>query len=740
MALDSGSYTRSAPPVTDTVQSLSATASNAQNGTVITYTTTVAHNLVPGQVVVTKGFTPATYPWLQFDPDTSVGNANPAVVASVPSSTTFTVKYPSVIATAASSISGTVIQSAKVDVAPWSENWLPTTSQQNVVVAREWGASFPIQPNYESNAGDLRTVPVALNGNPTNTTGQQVSYPVASHSFTAGQFINIQGVAPDTYNYEGIQIAATTSTSITVNSTNTAPVTSTAYAGIVAQLRLNGSQAKISSATGPVGATAPTQTTNSSTGAISTTVATINVTSTTNPALAVGMGVTSGSVFATGTVVTAIGSGTITVNPLPIATAVAGTTLTFSGSTSNQYTTALPHNLTTGQTIAVRGSVNANYNTTGLVTVVNPTVFSLPAPSFRIVKVSKTDGTGSVGDGTNVLYYTDSAHNLAAGDKVSVYGVNGAANATGYNVNNATVAASPAPTGSTFALTNSTTTAFTGAGFAIEGSTTFTAPAYVSLGDNGWSSTYVSPSGYLVTSLDNHDRVTNSDSGYPAFAPGIVVPDIRGLTTTNALQKLRATGLQPGTVSFGVGTAISSVTAVSSNSTTVTVASTSGVYVGMGVTGTASVTAAIASTNYVSAIGSGTVTLNATTTTTIATSTPILFTTDMFGATVATSPSYIKVTTLAAHYLAVGDTVNLSGSSNTQLNVGDIVVAPTPVGAATPSSTEFYLLIAGVTSATATGLVIRAKNTVVTAQSPLAGATIADGSAKSVFITRNYGL
>ena len=664
MALDSGSYTRSAFPVTDTVQSLSATASNDAGGTVITYTTTGAHNLAPGQVVVTKGFTPGTYPWLQFDPDNSVGNANPAVVASVTSSTVFTVKYPSTITTAASSISGTVIQSAKVDIAPWSENWLPTTAQKNVVVAREWGNSFPIQPNKESTDGDLRTQVTALNGNPTSD-GARVTYPVASHSFVAGQFINIQGVVPDIYNLEGVQIAATTSTTIVVNSTNTATVTSTANAGIIAQLRLGGSQAKISAATGPVGATSPTQTTNASTGAISTTVATINVTSTTSPALSVGMGVTSGSVFATGTVVTAIGSGTITVNPLPIATAAAGTTLTFSSSLNNQYTTALPHNLTNGQTVSVKGANNSSYNVTGIVNVVNSTVFSVPAPSFRIVKVSATDGTGVVGGASNTLYYTDSAHGLAAGDKVSVYGIKDTTNTagtanTGYNVNNATVAASPAPTANTFALAVGNTTTVTGLGFAVKSGPVFTAPAYVSLGDNGWNSTYVSPSGYLVSTLDNHDRVTNSDSGFPAFAPGIVVPDLKGLTTTNAIQKLRAVGLNPGTTTFTADLTVSA------------------------------------------AVQDGT--------------------------------GWKFTTGSTPHYLGVGDTVNLSGGTTTAKdnNLGDTVVS---------AVAGYTFTIGNVTGTTAvTNLVARPKNTVVSAQTPNAGSTIADGSAKSVFITRNYGL
>ena len=88
MAQDSGSYTRSNPPVTDPVQSLSATASNDTSTAVITYTTASAHNLVIGQPVVTSGFSNA---WLNYNPDSGTGNGTPAIVASVTSSTVFSV-------------------------------------------------------------------------------------------------------------------------------------------------------------------------------------------------------------------------------------------------------------------------------------------------------------------------------------------------------------------------------------------------------------------------------------------------------------------------------------------------------------------------------------------------------------------------------------------------------------------------------------------------------------------------
>jgi hypothetical protein len=253
--------------------------------------------------------------------------------------------------------------------------------------------------------------------------------------------------------------------------------------------------------------------------------------------------------------------------------------------------------------------------------------------------------------------------------------------------------------------------------------------AFVGGADYAWGASYTVAPIALNPNSDSHEIVTSARSGYPDFVPTYVVPEVRGLTTTNAIQRLRAAGQTPN-ISFGVNTAVSSATSVSSNSTTVNVSSTAGVYVGMGITGTADVTVAIAATNYVTAVGSGTVTLNATTTNTIATSVPLVFTTDIFGATIATAASTITVTTLAPHYLSPGDTVNLRGTANAALNVGDITVT------SVPSSTTFVLPIAGISSNTATGLVIRPKNTVVTSQIPSAGAT----TSTSVKLARNYGL
>jgi hypothetical protein len=79
--------------------------------------------------------------------------------------------------------------------------------------------------------------------------------------------------------------------------------------------------------------------------------------------------------------------------------------------------------------------------------------------------------------------------------------------------------------------------------------------------------------------------------------------------------------------------------------------------------------------------------------------------------------------------LSVGDTVELKGSSNTTLNLGDAVVSTVN------STNSFTVLASGCTGTVgATALVFRPKNTIVTAQS------INSGSATSVNFVRNFGL
>ena len=639
MARDTGSYTLSTPPVVDPAQRIAATATNNTTAAVITYTTASAHNLKVGQPVVANGFSNA---WLNYDPESATGNGTPAVVAAVTSSTVFTVNIPAVVATASSSVAGFVTQSALVSNSPYGNQWLPTSAITNVVVAREWGNGFPIQNNED------RAANVAITGVSAN--GSQITFTVGSgHGLVAGQRVSIQGIKSgsynsDAYNFENV-IASTSATTVVFNSTLTDAVTSYANGAIIAQATIGGAKV-ISSAVGAVAVTTALTSTTTATTAVAATSVGINSTS----SLAVGMSVTATvATIATGTVITAVGTNAVTVNP-PLSTAVASAAvLTFSASTSNQYVTQQAHGLVSGENIAITGASNPNYNVSGVATVVNATTFSVKAPVFKIKSVSGTSGSGAVGDGTNVLYTTENAHGLVSGDKVAIT----AMAPSGYNTANGTVI-SAGLSANAFAIANTTTTAVTAFGQLVENSGTFSGTASIA-GDKSWASTYAYPSGQLDPSLDNHDRVANSESGYPDFTPSYTTPNIIGLTTTNAIQRIRAAGQTPGFVQFSADLAVSAVS------------------------------------------------------------------------TTATNVTYTTGTT--NHNLQAGDTVNLSGGSVTAHNLGDVVVGSV-------SGYTFTINAAGVTGTVGTSLVARPKNTVVSAQSPAAGAT----TATVVGFTRNYGI
>jgi len=648
---ETSGYNQSKLPVTDPLRTLAVSAASANNTTTLSYTTTSAHNLVAGSPVIIYGTGSASF---NFNPslanDSTLGFGTPAVVASVTGTNTFTVKAPSVVATASVS-QGTVINDTLVSNGPWENAWLPTSSAaaaaSNYQVGLEWGDTFPIQPN------DARAAQVAITGVSAN--GAQVTYTVASgHGLVAGQVVSVTGIIPNSYNIEGT-IAATGSTSIIFNSTVTDTVASYANGAITNQSPLGGAQARVVSAVGVVAYAGSTSTTTATAAAAATSLA---ITSTSGLAVGMGVSATASTGIAAGTVITAIGSGTVTINPAVNANTVASAAvITFSASTGNQYVTAFPHNLTSGQSVAITGASNANYNVNGVVTVVDSKTLSVPGTSFKILKVSGTAGTGVVGDGTNVTYYTDSANGLAGGDKVTISGMA----PTGYNAVNATVLTTPAPTASSFSVANTTTTAVTAAGAVIKNSGAFSGSANVSLGDNGWASTYLYPSGQLNPALDNHEIVTTSRVGYPDYYPTYVVPNVVGLPISNAIQKIRSAALKPGFLQFS---------------------------------------------------------------------------TDITATTVATTSTTLTVTSGTAHNLSVGDTVNLSGSSNTTLNLADVVVS------AVPSTVSFTVNAAGCTGTVgATALVFRPKNGVVSAQSPAAGTVLTTGTDNlAVGITRNYGL
>jgi len=649
MARDTGSYTTSNLPVTDPLHTLPVSAASADNTTTLSYTTTGVHNLKVGSPVIIYGtgsasfnFNPDSYAYGNTAPSATIlGWGTPATVASVTGTNTFTVKAPSVVATASVS-TGTVVNDTLDSNSPWDKTWLPTSAQTNVVVQREWGNGPTHQPN------DDRQANVAITGVSSN--GNQVTFTVgAGHGLVAGQRVSIQGIKSgsyksDAYNFENT-IASTGATSVVFNSTLTEPITSYTNGAIVPMSTLGGVKI-ISSAVGAVAYAGSTSTTTATAAAAATSLA---ITSTSGLAVGMGVSATVATVLA-GTVITAIGSGTVTVNPALSTSVASAAVITFSASTSNQYVTQQAHGLNSGQDIAITGASNPNYNVKGTVTAVDAKTFSVKAPVFKIKSVSGTAGTGTVGDGTNVLYTTDIAHGLVSGDKVAITSMAPA----GYNTANGTVI-SAGLSSTAFAIANTTTSTVTAFGEFVENSGTFSGTASIA-GDKGWSSTYAHPSGNLDPSIDDHDRVVNSERGYPDFTPSYTTPNIIGLTTTNAIQRIRAAGQTPGFVQFS---------------------------------------------------------------------------SDITATTVATTASTLQVTSGTAHNLSVGDTVNLSGSSNTTLNLGDVIVS------VVNSSVSFTVNAAGCTGTVgATALVFRPKNTIVSAQSPAAGAT----TATVVGFTRNYGI
>jgi hypothetical protein len=549
MALDSGGYTRSTPPVTDPALSLSATASNDTSNAVITYTTASAHNLVVGQPVITSGFSNA---WLNYNPDSGTGNGTPAIVASVTSSTVFTVKTPAAFSTSSSSVSGTVFQQALVSGSPYGDAWLPTTAQKNVVVAREWGNSFPIQPNKDATDGDIRTVAVsasAVSGN-----GAQVTFTVGSgHGLVAGQTVTIQGVVPASYNFDTVQIASTGSTSIVFNSTVTDAVVSSTNALIVPQLLVGGpKQATVSAATGATqqATVTPSLTATAASGATTLSLATTSV--------VVGAAVSATAVagIAAGTVVTAVGTGSVTINPATSTSVASASVITIAGTRNVTYRTSFPHNLTSGQQVYVSGSSNASYNAIDkTATVIDSKTFSVSAPVVKIVSIATA--------ASSVTITTETTHGVTTSDYINVAGVTGGT-VTAINTTSTQPSAVTANT-ITYTASSPVLATPTSYGTVVKSSGAFSGSAYVGGADNGWAYTYNYPSAYLDPTKDNHDRVTNADSSYPAFTPTYYTPNIVGLTTTNAIQKLRAAGQTPGNVQFSTDLTVSAAAASGSD-------------------------------------------------------------------------------------------------------------------------------------------------------------------------------
>jgi hypothetical protein len=429
MATDSGTWTPSTLPTQYQNPSLQLAATATNTSTVISVSTgSTAHNLVVGQPVILYGFSSA---WLNYAPNstingvsTALGAGKPAIVASVTSSTVFTVNGS--FSTTASAIAGYVQNDTLVTAGPLSggDFWLTPTSVTNQAVGLEWGDSLPIQPNTgrTNSIGATTATTASISGVTAN--GSTIVYTVASDPTTlisAGSLITIDGVVPSQFNFNQVSVASVTSTQITVLSTSTGTYDSVNSFGQIAAINTAGgsAQAVATSAVGPI------QVPNVSATSSSTL---LYYTSGANHGLITGQYVTISGMVPTGLNV----SGAITKvdnTNFTITSAANPGTSTKSGWASvqsNSYTTQQAHGLTTGQNVSVTGASLAEYNVSGLVVATASTkIASVNAAKFPVNPASTTPVTVS---GTAVTFTLASGHNATTSDSVSVYGFIGGAN------------------------------------------------------------------------------------------------------------------------------------------------------------------------------------------------------------------------------------------------------------------------------------------------------------------------
>lgn len=428
---ETSGFNQSKTPVTDPTHIFTSVSGATDSATpsTLTYTTATAHKFVIGQSVIIYGFANNAY---NFAPDTIIygtatglGAGRPAVITAIGSTTTFSVKATAQVTTTATG--GYVFNDADASNSPWDTAWLPTQTAadaaSNYQVGLEWGDSFPIQPNdgRATALGATSKTTASISGVTAN--GSTIVYNVnadATGSISTGSWITIDGVIPAQFNFNSIQVAAVTSTQVTVLSTATGAYDSANSFGQIAPITVVGPDI----ATAAVGA-------RSYTGVTATTNTNAYVYSVSSHGYSVGQTVTiSGMLpnsFNQTGVITTTAAGTFTLG----GTVATGTGSTRVGNVSSQsvyFTANVPHGLTNGQSITVSANgayANvADFNITGSVNSTTTTKFGIPAPKAIVGGSTPVSVTG-----TNVTYTTLSGHNLtSSSDAVSVYGFIGGAN------------------------------------------------------------------------------------------------------------------------------------------------------------------------------------------------------------------------------------------------------------------------------------------------------------------------
>jgi hypothetical protein len=277
-------------------------------------------------------------------------------------------------------------------------------------------------------------------------------------------------------------------------------------------------------------------------------------------------------------------------------------------------------------------------------------------------------------------------------------------------------------------------------GYLVKKGGTFVSPAYVGNADASWGYTSLTPSVQLNPNQDSHEIVTNSRLGYPDYTPTYAVPNVVGKTYTNAIQALKAAGLDGTPAITAVPTGITSASATA-GATTITATGTVTAVLGMTVAGNG-----IAPGTTIAKVASQVLTLSQPTTASVSDGTALTFTAgpNYLAITGATAASNVVTYTVSSTAnLAVGDTVtvlyvvdsvNTAGSPNKQYNASNLRIATIP------SSTTFTVILSGATGTYSSGGIAIPGNTVVTAQSPTFPNTITEGSSKLVTLTRYSGL
>jgi hypothetical protein len=410
MARDTGALTPTLaaalyadPSRTFTLTDAVGTASSG----IITYTATVGSAdlrkiITPGSAVVITGFSNAD---LNFDDGNNSGintvgslastSKTRAIVASVPSASTFTVVSPvTITSTTVSGASGVLSQDTAVANRPLDNGvyWLPTSANANAQIGLEWGAQMArIQPNFAdgvggsdtNRSGTTKTITAA------SANGTQIDFTSTSHGLSQGQYIEVTGITNqagaslDRVNTRYV-ISAVSTDHIFVNSVVTGSLYATNAAAVV-----------LTPINGTVTATSAT---------FSTTAGTIAYTTSTPHGYVVGQtinvsGAANENFSVKNAIITTNTSTTLTVQtPISPVSAV-----TFSGSNA-VYAVPAGHNFGSGDKVWIK-NITAN-NSHIATTSSEATILSVAPTSFTIatgaagVTITSAD-TITLGTGAN---------------------------------------------------------------------------------------------------------------------------------------------------------------------------------------------------------------------------------------------------------------------------------------------------------------------------------------------------